>query len=175
VNLKPKPDTVRLFVLGSINVEADVEPGAQSTAVYIARPDLPNYLDSTQLQFRHTDGEVQALRGARWAESLQDGVARALSEFIGSARGSSTNGYYPWPQLSAATPQVRVRLFQYGATVDGRIQLTANWRIEGPDGVLRQGTYSADGVSWHTGDAPSLVAGLNAALKALAAEIASAL
>lgn len=174
VNLKPKADTVRMFVLGS--VDAVAEPSAQSPgAVYIARPDLPAYLDGSRLQYRHADGEIQSLRGARWAEPLQEGVARALSEFIGGAQGHSTDGYYPWPKLSTATPQVRVRLLKFGATADGRIQLAANWQIEGPGGVVCQSSYVADQFEWQLGDPQSLVAGLNQALKALAAEIAPAM
>jgi uncharacterized lipoprotein YmbA len=172
--LKPKADTVRLFVLGSVDAVAESSTPA-TEAVYIARPDLPAYLDGTRLQYRHTDGEVESLRGARWAESLQEGVARALSEFIGVAQGHSTDGYYPWPKLSSATPQVRVRLLQFGATADGLIQLTANWQIEGPAGVTGHGTYLAKGLEWQPGNSQSLVAGYNQALQALAAEIAAAL
>ena len=174
VNLKPKADTVRLFVLGS--VDAVYESGSPGRgAFYIGRPDLPAYLEGTRLQYRHMDGEVESLSGARWAEPLQEGVARALNEFIGSAQENSSDGYYPWPKLSSATPQVRVRLLQFGAIADGRIQLNANWQIEGQGGVVAQGTFIAEGFKWQPSDPKSFVAGLNQALEALAAEIAAAL
>jgi uncharacterized lipoprotein YmbA len=172
VNLKPKPDTVRLYVLGPLDTA--VESGVLSgPAIYIARPDLPTYVDGTRLQYRRQGGELRSLSGARWAEPLQEGVSRALSEYLSSQH--AINGYYPWPKLSSVTSQVRVRFSQFGATADGQIQLSAHWQIEGPEAVVREGVFAAADLKWQTDDAQSMVAGLNEALQALAADISNSL
>jgi len=174
VNLKPQPDSVVLYVLGpsdSRTVPADEPP-----SVYVARPDLPTYLEGSLLQYRQSDGAVKSLARARWAEPLQEGVARALSEFITLRSGHTTRGFYPWPPPGDASPLVRVRFYRFGGTAEGRIRISASWRIESGDAILAEGIYEpADEIEWRRGEADSLVEGLNTALEGLAAEIAASL
>ena len=175
VNLKPKADTTRTYLLGPV----DVSPEGESSLydIYIARPNLPAYLEGNHMQYRNEQGELKSLKGARWGESLQEGIARALSEWVLSDSGRQVSGFYPWPKTSDQATELRLQFHQFGATADGRIQLSASWRIDGgADAKAKQARYySAEGYTWKVGDVQSLVAGLNAALTALAQEISGAL
>jgi uncharacterized lipoprotein YmbA len=166
VSLKPTAHSVQRYVLGPVAaaaVQADTGSG-----FYVARPDLPTYLEGNRMQYRGEDGELQSLDGARWGEPLREGIARALAQQC----GGQGNGFYPWPQASAQAKTLRVQLHQFGATADGQVQLVAHWQLEGTGGgVTSQGSYVAEQLTWTPGQAPSLVAGLNAALAALAQEI----
>ncbi len=174
VNLKPTAHSVQRYVLGPV-AAVTVQASAGSD-LYVARPDLPTYLEGNRMQYRGEGGELQSLYGARWGEPLQEGIARALSELVAQQSGGQGGGFYPWPKSSAQATVLRVQFYQFGATADGRIQLAANWQLEGVGGlVTSQGAYIAEELTWTPGQAPSLVAGVNAALVVLAQEILAAL
>ena len=174
VNLKPKPDSVRLYLLGPVTASAVEAPVGRG--IYIARPDLPTYLEGNRMQYHGEGGELQSVYGARWGEPLQEGIARAISELITQQSGRPGSRFYPWPKSSDQAAELRVQFHQFGATADGRVQLTANWQLEGATGVVTvQGTYTAGDSKWTPGQAQSLVAGLNAALAALTRDILASL
>ncbi len=173
VNLKPKADVVKLYALGP--GEFSPEAAKAGPPIYVARPDLPAYLDGKRLQYRHADGEVRSLRRARWAEPLQEGVARALAEFLIDSNGLPVSGFYPWPEPSGGELKLRVHLHQIGATAAGEIRMVANWELQNGRVLVASGLYQSEGIEWRPGDAESLVAGINLALSQLAAEVAGAL
>lgn len=175
VNFKPKADTTRIYLLGPVDTSS--EGGANPHDLYIARPSLPAYLEGNHMQYRNEQGELKSVKGARWGESLHEGIARALSEWVLSGSGRQVSGFYPWPKTSDQAAELRLQFHQFGATADGRIQLSASWNIVGgADAQAKQAThYSAKGYTWEVGDAQSLVAGLNSALAALAQEISGSL
>jgi uncharacterized lipoprotein YmbA len=131
VNLKPKPDSVRLYLLGPVTASAVEAPVGRG--IYIARPDLPTYLEGNRMQYHGEGGELQSVYGARWGEPLQEGIARAISELITQQSGRPGSRFYPWPKSSDQAAELRVQFHQFGATADGRVQLTANWQLEGND------------------------------------------
>ena len=174
VNLKPKADSVKLYSLGPAHVTALPEDAQQ--AVHVARPSLPSYLISNRLQYRSADGEIRSIVAARWAEPLQEGVARALAEWLQvQAEAAAVGTYYPWQQPDGSLV-IRVQLHQLSGSEDGRILFQAAWQLESSAGVpLATGIYHPEGLSWVPGDARSLIAGLNAALQGLSAQIAEQL
>lgn len=169
VNLKPRADTVQQYVLGPIDAQARTSVGepVRGETIYVGRPDLPGYLEGNRLQYRVETGAVHRIAGARWGEPVEEGVARALSEYLIQNGAYAESGFYPWPRQSEA-PRLRVRLHQFSATGEGVILVTAGWWIEGPEGTLAQGMFTADDQTWQPGNAESLVRGLNQALQGLA-------
>ncbi len=175
VNLKPKADSVKLYSLGPTHVVSPPEDAKPS--VHVARPSLPTYLISNRLQYRSADGEVRSIVAARWAEPLQEGVARALAEWlqVQAVKPAAVGTYYPWQQPDGSLV-VRVHLHQFCGSEDGRILFQAAWQLESSAGVsLAAGIYQPEGLSWMPGDAKSLIAGLNAALQGLSAQVAEQL
>ena len=172
VNLQPTEDVTRHYALGAASGSLSLSPTVAQPALYIARPNLPSYLEGPNLQFRSGDGAVRSLGSARWVEPLDQGVARALGELMLESGSVVVRGYYPWPAASRKTPQLKVDLYRFGARADGAIELSARWQIVAGDGTVeRQGQFSAEGLQWRVGDSASLVAGLNQALVQLVAEM----
>lgn len=170
VNLKSKPDRVQQYALGaSLQQELAVSDPA---AIYISRPNLPGYLNGRNLQYRDASSEVVSLRQSRWAEPLDQGVARALAECWLQSGASSVSGYYPWPRKSNSSPQLKVNFYRLEAFSDGRIEVVADWQLLGAaGGVEKQGQFRAKEISWQLGDPESLVRGLNAALLQLIQQV----
>jgi hypothetical protein len=173
VNLKPQQDSVKLYVLGPNEFTQPAKTSAAS--IYIARPNLPAYLDGKRLQYRHADGEVRSLHTARWAEPLQEGIARTLAEFLIESSDRRVSGFYPWPKQSMGDMELRVHFHKLGAMADGEIQMVAKWELLGSKAIERSGTYRSQDIQWRLGDAESLVAGFNQAIRQLALEVTGAL
>jgi uncharacterized lipoprotein YmbA len=174
INLKPREDHRKVFTMGALELPAvDSQQGAERG--YIARPDLPGYMEGTGMKVRSADGEIRDLHGARWAEPLDIGAARALSHYIEAASGGVKSGFYPWPQLSFEENILYVRFHEFVATDDGRILLSATWEVKLVSGETRSGVLSINNVMWKPNEPHSLVAGMNEALEALATQISNSL
>ncbi len=170
VNLKPREDSTKEYVLGPIDVLA-LGTGPIEERGYIARPQLPVYMEGSELKIRSADGEITSLPGVRWAEPLDVGVARALSHYFQAVSGGIKSSFYPWAKPGKAATTLQVTLHQMVATDDGHIYLSASWELKRPDTSVQTGAFSKVDVEWLPGDAGSMVAGLNAGLEALATEI----
>lgn len=174
INLKPKADAAKSFVLGPVAASSRAEVAAVG-ALYIARPERPTYLEGTHLLYLAESGEIKSLPNVRWAEPIEGGIARALSEYLQLDDATLDTHFYPWSKHSAAMPQLHLYLHQFIATEDGRILLSATWRVAAGSESTRSGAYTAPDLQWTPGDASSLVVGLNAALEGLAKEIKASL
>ncbi len=174
VNLKPRADATKTYVLGPMALPV-ADASQQIERGYIARPQLPVYMEGATLKVRSADGEIANLAGARWAEPLEVGVARALSHYIEVQSGGVKSGFYPWSQSKKAANTLYVKFYQLVATTDGRIQVSASWELQRASGQPLTGVFTTVDTEWIPGDAQSMVAGVNAAIEALAGQISSSL
>ncbi len=170
VNLKPREDTRKEYTLGLIDLPR-VESDQQVERGYIARPHLPGYMEGYGLKVRSLDGELTELDGARWAEPIDLGAARALSHYIEVASGGVKSGFYPWPQSSFENNVLHVRFHQLIATAEGRIQLSASWELKRVGADSLSGVFTHAEGTWQQDEPQSMVTGFNAALEAFANEI----
>ena len=173
VNLKPKHDSTKLYILGSIEPVVSSDFGA--AAIYISRPYLPAYVAIQRLQYRKQNGELNTLSHARWGEPLEEGVARALAEQLISTASKSVSAFYPWPNRLKDSMDLQVRFYQLGALENGEVRVSAVWELKEGSIVHETGSFQSVGVEWTPGDAESYVAGINTALKQFAQELADSL
>ena len=67
VNLKPKADTTRTYLLGPVDVSSKGESSLHD--IYIARPNLPAYLEGNHMQYRNEQGELKIeMAGTEYTE-----------------------------------------------------------------------------------------------------------
>lgn len=175
VNLEPVEDDLKLYALGSVSDRpSTVFPDDPSDVVYIGRPDLPAYLDNNRIVVRSENGLITPLDGVRWAEPLEEGVARALSEYISRADGQFVAGYYPWPLLDRETIQVRVRFSELSFEDDGSIHVVAFWWASSQENsLLKGGILEPQDIKWTPGDPATLVAAFNQILEQMGQIISS--
>lgn len=172
----PQSERVRLFVLGpdaAVGTGADEGARPGSVRLYLSRPEIPAYLESKQMLYRGADGELKPIAGGRWAETLEEGLARTLALYLGQREPFPMPGYYPFPDVEAESRRLRVRFHRFEALEDGRVSLVAEWRIERGDDTVRRGFHAVPDVTWKPAAPESMLAGLNRALERLAEEIAA--
>ncbi len=87
VNLSPEPDLTRHFTLSS-----QAEPGNPAPAVAnvtLAPVSVPDYLKQSGIVSRRNSDELRIAETARWAEPLESGIARVVSETLSSGKTPS--------------------------------------------------------------------------------------
>ena len=173
IGLKPGVDTTKTYALGLPN-PAQSSSATTTARGYLARPQFPVYMEGNALKFLSGNGEIVTLPEARWAEPMDVGVARAVSHFIESSNDDLKSDFYPWVRPDDATFILQLNFHQLIATNDGRILISANWECQYAGGKTETGFFTHNTLEW-SGDAQSMIDGINKALELLAAEIVVAL
>lgn len=169
-NLEPKPDNTVIYTLGP-HAHEDGRSVNEGRIVYVNRPELPSYLMGSSVVFHTDTGALTSLSHARWGEDLEDGIARAVAEYLQSTGKVNVRSQYPWPKLARDDWDVRVLFKRFGATEDGVVHVSAVWQIRDNGDVMKEGLFASEGLQCDLSDASSYVAELNAGLEQLANQI----
>jgi uncharacterized lipoprotein YmbA len=173
IGFRPGPDNTKTYALGlfaSVQNSSDVS----STKGYIARPQFPVYMEGLKLKKISKEREIIDIPDARWAEPIEMGAARALSDYIETLSGGLKSDYYPWIHADDAAFTLRLNFHHLIASNDGRILVSVDWECNYAGGKKETGFFVDNTLEW-AGDAQSMVDGINVSLKLLAAEIVEAL
>lgn len=181
-----QPDPTRFYLLsapGTAPAAAAVADGARAATLGLCRIELPAYLRSPAVVLRPGGTEVVRVRDARWAEPLEQGIARLLRETLPTQPGVRAVVAYPAPQ--AALPQyevsVRVLACEGIAGPEGRrARFAAAWEIRATAAgagaaPVATGVFESATAEWPEGDYAALTAKLGEAVAALGRELAAAL
>ena len=175
VNLKPTANTVDLFTLGPVESSKETLSKDGVELIYVAQPDIPSYLSGTRIYWRSLDGRLSSLTSARWAETLEDGLARTIAQYMSRSESVGNAAHYPWPYMSRSIPKLNVSFEEISAYADRSVRVVAHWQLNLEGQVVHSGTFSSLQEVWTVGDAASLVEAMNRALRELCLEIASEL
>jgi uncharacterized protein len=161
---KASVGTPRSSVAGTGNVGVGVGPVI-----------VPSYLDRTQIVTRTASDQVDLSMFHRWAEPLEDGIARILAEQIGAGVPTERVVMFPWRGVDARAIQyqVVVGVLRFDGRPGGNITLDTRWRILGKGGeelALRRSTLieTAAGPGYEP-----MVAAMSRALVILGQEVAA--
>jgi uncharacterized lipoprotein YmbA len=97
---------------------------------------LPGYLDRSQIVVRTGADRVELSMFHRWAEPLEDGIARILAEEIGARVSTERIVIFPWRGVVARVIQYRVvvAVLRFDGRPGGDVTLDTRWQILGRDG-----------------------------------------
>jgi hypothetical protein len=149
---------------------------ASSVSIGVGPVIMPGYLRRSQIVTRIGDDQgVDVATFHRWAEPLEDGVARVLAEEIGARVPTDRIVMFPWRGVVARVMQyqVVVVVMRLDGRRGGEVTLDTRWRVLGNDGAelaFRRSTMteSATGPGYEP-----MVAAMTRALVALGQEIAA--
>ena len=135
---------------------------------------IPAYLDRRQIVIRTGTDQVELSAFHRWAEPLEDGMARILAEEIAADVPTERVVTFPWRGVAARAIQyqVVVTVVRFDGHQGGDVTLDTRWRIldqHGEEQVFRRSTVieAAKG----PGHEP-IVAAMTRAVASLGREIA---
>lgn len=173
VNLKPQPDRTQLYLLGA-NVASPADLSGKPPS-YVARAELPGYLEGTRIYYRSAGGTLESVAGARWAEAPAEALPQALAMHLQATERTQVRAYYPSPRVNSEMATLSVKFERFSARPDGQVEVIAQWRVVHPDGSSDSGRYVAPELLWDGSGPSTYVALLDTALAGLAETIAATL
>lgn len=176
--LKPVKDTSVSHLLDPLLPERRVT--RSTPIVAIARPALPSYLDRQQLVSRKTNGEMEMNSYHLWAEPLDAGISRVMSQNLARLTGSLNIQ----PIESFITMEydrtLEIRVMRFEPDVAGNLVFRCTWKLQPVSGVVTtprpfEAVIPIQGPSDPAGPQSGRIHAMNEALAALARTVARSL
>lgn len=178
--LSPKPDLSRFFTLSALT---QTEPNAAKQpsrtpgiSLGVGPITLPGYLDRQEIVSRIAQNQLILSENDRWAEPLDENVARVLSQNIALLLRAERINAYPWPVDRKPLYQVEIEVLRFETDAEHQAQLSTRWAV--------RNTSRRDSIQYHETrlsrpaqgrSTAASVAALSEALADLSREIAAAI
>ncbi|BBL59175.1 PqiC family protein [Methylomonas koyamae] len=133
---------------------------------------LPAYLDRPQLVTALSEHQYRLDERNRWAERLDENIARTLSQALAGRLGVEQVVRYPWPARQRLDYQLSFDILQLHQTAAGRSVLSAQWQLKQGERSLAGKRFECSEAAADSADA--IVAAQSACLSRFAAELAGA-
>jgi len=129
--LKPRADLTRFYVLRAQPAGNDTKalPGPALAELRVGPGRIPAYLENTKIAVDAGANRVQYLDPHRWAEPLNKGLNRVLSENLASRLKIQQLTIYPDPALEASAYEVRYTVERFEGELTGTVTLVASWQV----------------------------------------------
>jgi len=176
VNLEPTPDPTRNFKLSSLAI--GVQPPMPSLALVIQPVSVPDYLKRSQIVLRKEQGELTFSEFDRWAEPVENGIARVLAENLTSLLNSRFIRTSDQPGGREGELKLHLTVVEFSTDDHGNALFIAESKLTTADG---QGILAASRSritipgSAQPVDMAENVAALSAALKQYSEQLAAQL
>jgi uncharacterized protein len=144
------------------------------TTVFVRRVGIPSYLATGRLVTMKGGIQVDFASTARWAEPLDQGVARAVAENLSRNPRIRAFGFSPGAQQSGQKYDVWIRLERFEGTDDGAVILRGHWAVSSAESSVPIAGRTVDirRRGWKPGDYPGLVRLLGKEVAEMSQEIA---
>jgi uncharacterized lipoprotein YmbA len=146
--------------------------GGEPFTVGVGPVGLPDYLQRPEIVTRQGEGEVMLAEFHRWAEPLDETVARVLVDNLSNLLPNADLLSYPWNRTTPVDYRITVDVTSFEQQPKGEVLLAATWSLRDGEGkVLRKEenmiTAEVSGEGYK-----AIISAMNAALAELSEEIA---
>jgi len=176
----PQPDRTKYFVLTSIAGAKDpaapsatVVSGTSNLVVGLGPIKFPQYLRRPEVVTRTSASEISISDTDRWAEPLDSGFTRVMSENLSQILGTQQIVVFPWYNSNRLDYQVIVNVRRFETDSKGQPELDAQWTIRNGHGTKLLASRESDITTPADPGDPSPSFGLSQAVGSLSREIAS--
>jgi hypothetical protein len=90
---------------------------------------LPGYLDREEIMIRVEPNRFKILEDERWAEPLDENLARVLMQNLSVLLRTDQIFVFPWPRNEKPSYRVDVEVLRFESNSASQSQLTARWTI----------------------------------------------
>jgi len=171
---EPLPNFFVLTGTGSRAVRAHA---TGETVVLVRRVEVPTYLAKTSLVTMVGGIEVKYAATQRWAEPLDQGLARAVAEDLSRNTKIRAYGFDPGAPPVDHSYDVWIRLERFEGNDNGEVVLRARWSISsaGNSSPITSRTVDIRRNGWQPGDYAGLVRLLSEEVTEMSRQIAQAI
>jgi len=134
VNLEPAPDPTRHFRLSSLATGTTPAPQKETLAVVILPVNVPDYLKRSNIVLRKNQEELVFSEFDRWAEPVENGIARVLAENLTSLFNSRFVRTMDQPGKREGELQLQVNVVEFTATPVGEAELIVESKLFAANG-----------------------------------------
>lgn len=173
IQLGGTPQQQTFYLLSPQAETTDDNPLALN--LHIGQINFPPYLDRPQIVTRTTSDTLQIANEDRWAEPLQDNLARVLKEDLIRKMNGLNISSYPWEPITEQGLILNLTVNQFDGTLGLNTHVDIRWKLSHSDNgrQLVQRHFIA---KLPIGESiTALVAGLSAATEQLSKEISQEL
>ena len=124
--LAPAPDPSRFYVLSALGAGAAAE---SDLALGVGPVRLPGYLAVSEIQVRASATELRRSSVDRWAEPLEEGIARVLAQNLSAELGTRDVVLFPWYAGESPRYQVQLSVRRFELDPDGSGVLEARYEV----------------------------------------------
>lgn len=167
VNLDPTPDPTRHFTLASSASGASDQAPRPTLALVIQPVSVPDYLKRSNIVLRKGAGELTFAEFDRWAEPVENGIARVIAENLTALLNSRFIRTSDQPGGREGELKLNLTVVDFTTTATGEAVFTAESKLMAADG---QGILAAARTRLTTpasGDAVDMAASVAALSKTL--------
>lgn len=176
VDLKPRADNTRYFVLGSASSSQAKGNTTGREVLGIRSVSIASYLDTPRIATRVGDVEISYSSANRWAEDLEPAIRNRIADLILASGSVGEVITLPWPDNARPTLKLDIHIGRFEGTSDSEASLSAAWSLQNAAGtVLQRGVSERQIPGWIIGDYTDLVLKLDHALGQTAEEIVVAI
>jgi uncharacterized lipoprotein YmbA len=166
----------RLFVLNATATPAASSHEPTDLRLGVGRILLPEFLNRPQIVTRPSANKVRMADFSQWAEPLEKGIPRVMSENLARLTGAAQVSVYPWPTQMEIDLMVEIAVIRFEGDADGKVSLVARWRLVRTNGSeVRHLQISKYSDSAADRSIEALVAAMSRTLASLSRDIASAI
>lgn len=135
---------------------------------------VPPYLDRPQIVTATTASRLRLAEFDRWAEPLQENMARVVSDNLTALLASDHVVKYPWSKPLTPDYQLEIEVSKFHTTTTGQCELQTQWHIRQGQKILILKNSSIT-TQAESGNYDDIVAAEGMALDRLSREIAASL
>ncbi len=168
-------DLTRYFLLQQGNKPAGTTEAGPACVIRVDRVDVPAYLLDKPLVVRRGANEVRYLEAARWAEPLDQDLARNVMQGLDASPGIAAISR--GSRVDKCDYNLRIQVTACEGMAGGSVSFAASWVLVPAPGSSRpeaSGVFSAQGLKWEESSAASLAAALSEGVAQLCQTVAAA-
>ena len=168
--------SAKLFVLNATATPDGSTARATDLRLGVGRISLPELLNRPQIITRTGPNRVRVADFSQWAEPLEKGIPRVLSENLARLTGTDRVSVYPWPSQMEIDLMVEIAIIRFEGDRNGEVSLVARWRLvraDGSEAFPLQGSSYAESAADRSTEA--MVAAMSRTLASLSRDIAAAI
>ncbi|MBN2366072.1 MAG: membrane integrity-associated transporter subunit PqiC [Calditrichaeota bacterium] len=119
----------RFFILTSTVQKNSPEDRPDSLRIGIGTIRFPEYLNRPQIVSHKTANELNLAEFYRWAEPLQENLARILAENLSQLIGTDHVFILPWQTVTNLDYRIFLEIRRFELNTESKVVLVAVWQI----------------------------------------------
>jgi len=172
IQIGSDPQPVQYYLLESMTDAPEILSG-EALNIDLELVNFPDYLDRLQIVTRNDNNGIDFSDSARWAEPLQDNLARILRENIAQMLPGARISISPWENSSNEAVKVVLVVNKFFGKLGDHSQVDIRWAIDNEDGSTIQGHFIDQQPIGN--NYQEMIVGLNSGINNLSLELAKKL